>query len=81
MNLESRMTYNAQLKCYEKILLLKQGGYNFVYAFKEKGKKQATLLRTEGSYWQTENEYTIFVYHRGFGERYDKLLSVRSLTN
>ena len=34
--------------------------------------------KVEGSFWQTGNEYTIYVYHRPWGERYDKLIGVKS---
>ena len=73
---EARMFYNSQRKAYEKVFLLKQGGYNYQYVFQAKGSKAASAARIGGSHWQTENEYAIFVYHRPFGERYDKLIGV-----
>jgi hypothetical protein len=72
-----KMTYNNERKCYEKTILLKQGGYNYQYAFIPVGSKTATMQRISGSYWQTENQYAIYVYHRPFGERYDKLVGFR----
>ena len=36
-----------------------------------------TTQRTDGSYWQTENEYAIYVYWRPFGARYDRLVGVQ----
>lgn len=77
----SRMIYNAQLQGYERTILLKQGGYNYTYAFVPKNSDKATLLNVEGSHWETENEYQVFVYYRGFGERYDHLLSVTVISS
>ncbi|MDO4190923.1 MAG: DUF5103 domain-containing protein [Bacteroidales bacterium] len=72
----SQMTYQQTPtgNGYACSLYLKQGGYSFQYAFLPKGKTQASLLPIEGSYWNTENEYIILVYHRGFGQRYDRLV-------
>ena len=77
----SRMIYNAQLQGYERTILLKQGGYNYTYAFVPKGSDKATLQNVEGSHWETENEYQVFVYYRGFGERYDHLLCVTVISS
>ncbi len=75
----SRMEYNFNLKAYTKSLYLKQGGYNFQYIYLQKGDKKGSLQPIEGSFWQTENEYTIYVYHRPWGERYDKLVAVKTI--
>jgi len=72
----SRMIYNARMEGYERTVLLKQGGYGYLIASVKKGGKEASFLRTEGSYWQTENEYRIKVYYRAIGDRADRLLTV-----
>jgi len=75
----SKLIYNFENKAYEKTLLLKQGAYNFQYVLKpSKGGKPSTDLM-EGSYWQTENEYQIFVYYHPIGERYDRLIGFRQI--
>ena len=33
----------------------------------------------EGDFHQTENEYDIYVYHRPFGQRYDRLVGHKSI--
>lgn len=76
---EVQMRYNNRTKAYEQSILLKQGGYNYQYVFVAKGKKNGSTLRIGGSHWQTENEYAIYVYYRPFGQRYDKLISVKVL--
>ena len=69
----SKMEYNAS-GFYHKALFLKQGGYSFLYAFLPKNSKDATLQKFEGSFWQTQNEYSVMVYHRAFNARYDRLV-------
>ena len=74
----SEMVYDLATKCYVRSLLLKQGGYNFVYALKVKGSDGMSVMRTEGSYWQSSNRYDVMVYYRPFGARYDRLVGVRN---
>lgn len=76
-----RMKYDGKSESYVQTVLLKQGGYNYQYWFVPKGQKTASAERVDGSYWQTENEYCIYVYHRPWGERYDKLVGVKVIKN
>ncbi len=76
LNAYNRLQYSYEDKAYYYTAYLKQGGYNFQYLFVPKGEHKATTFRTEGSFWQTQNEYTIYVYHRPFGSRYDKLIGL-----
>ncbi len=73
------LRYDANAGQYYQSVLLKQGGYNYQYRFVPKGQKSAIVGRVDGSYWQTNNEYTIYIYHRPWGERYDKLIGVKQL--
>lgn len=75
----SKLIYNFERKSYEKTLLLKQGSYNYQYLFRPSSGGSPTLLQTEGSYWQTENEYQIYVYYRPIGGRYDQLIGFSNL--
>jgi len=81
LNETSRMQYDFNSGQYFKSLLLKQGGYNYQYWFLPKGEQKANVERVEGSFWQTRNEYTIYVYHRPWGGRYDMLVGVESFEN
>ncbi len=74
-----RMQYDNEHKCYYLAAYLKQGGYDFQYLFKQKASSAATTFRTEGSHWQTQNEYAIYVYFRPFGSRYDQLIALSIL--
>lgn len=82
---ENMMLYDAERKCYFARAYLKQGGYNYMYYVVRTADKiqtrdskvTASLLPLEGSHWQTQNEYTILVYYRSFGDRYDRLVGVK----
>jgi len=70
---ENKLRYHPDEKRYTGQLLLKQGFYNYTYMAADKTKKIAPNL-VEGSFYQTENEYAVFVYHRPFGTRYDRII-------
>jgi hypothetical protein len=69
----TRMKYNSATRCYETTLLLKQGAYNYEYLFRPSGKPSLTTAPAEGNHYETENVYTILIYYRPVGERYDRL--------
>ena len=85
MGLRNRMQYDAEARCYWLTVLVKQGGYDYQYWFVPKDqlpktndkRPTTTIQRTDGSYWQTENEYAVYVYWRPFGERYDRLVGIQ----
>jgi hypothetical protein len=77
----SRMDYNRETGQYEKSVLLKQGHYNYQYLFIPNGETKGQLSMTEGCYFQTENEYTILVYYRPMGGRFDRLMGKTTIRN
>jgi hypothetical protein len=74
---KNRMEYDAEQKCYYLYAYLKQGGYDYMYYVVNKN--GVTTLPIEGSHWQTKNEYSIWVYYRSFGGRYDRLVGYKML--
>ncbi len=64
----SRMDYNPSTGRYEKVLMLKQGAYNYQYI------ADPPVFNIEGDFYQTINEYLVLVYYLAPGERYDRLL-------
>jgi hypothetical protein len=76
---KSEMIYDLSEKCYVRSLLLKQGGYNYVYALKVKNREELSVIQTEGSFWESRNRYDVMVYFRPFGARYDRLVGMRSV--
>lgn len=77
---ENQMHFNPARMCYECILHLKQGYYNYEYVLKDdKGQIDETFI--EGSHAITENDYGILVYYRFPGTFYDQLIGVKRLNS
>lgn len=76
-NEANEMTYDYGSKTYKLRLLLKQGFYNYEYVFCKKGSTIPDLSFTEGNYYQTENNYVIFLYNRPQGGQYDELIGYK----
>ena len=80
-NQENLMHYNAKRFGYECSLFLKQGYYNYEYVFLKDGTNTADETLIEGMHFETENDYTIYVYHRQMGTFYDQLICVKRLNS
>ncbi|MBK7173028.1 MAG: DUF5103 domain-containing protein [Bacteroidales bacterium] len=78
---DNRMTYNFQRHGYEASLYLKQGYYNYNYVFLENNSVSGDISFIEGSHHETENNYTILVYHHERGTVYDQLIAVGSFNS
>ncbi|NMD01400.1 MAG: hypothetical protein GYA62_16990 [Bacteroidales bacterium] len=73
------MTYNYDKKQYELTLLLKQGFYDYAYAYLTDKSTKADFGFIEGNHYETENDYYIFVYWRNNSFRYDRLVGVKAV--
>jgi len=73
-NKSNEMTWNFETHRYELTLLLKQGYYNYMYVYVPQGSRVVDHTNLEGSFWETENDYQIFVYYRDLSGRYDRLV-------
>ena len=76
---ESRMEWNAQYKTYTKRMLLKQGYYSYQLLFLPTGEREALTATIEGDHYAMTNNYTIYVYYRAPGARYDRLVGLRQI--
>ncbi|GAC1494220.1 MAG: hypothetical protein NVS1B13_24650 [Flavisolibacter sp.] len=77
-----KMDYNAENGQYEKILTLKQGFYNYLYALvPPQGTGFPDFSLTEGNYYGTENSYIILAYYRPFGARADKCVGYTTINS
>lgn len=76
---DNLMQYNAADESYECTMLLKQGWYNYEYFFMKDGNTDGIPSRFEGSHYETENDYTVLVYYRNPGERYDRLIGTQTI--
>ena len=81
LNENSLMSYNFEQKCYVRKLFLKQGHYDYLYLFKDKITNRSEISFIEGTHWETENEYTIWIYYQASGDLYDRLLAVQNLNS
>mgnify|MGYP003328934757 CR=1 FL=1 len=75
---ENEMTYNDKTQGYECRILLKQGYYNYEFVFVDDKKPFTDESVLEGDWFEAENNYTVLVYYRPFGQRYDQLIGVRT---
>ncbi|MCQ2083715.1 MAG: DUF5103 domain-containing protein [Bacteroidaceae bacterium] len=60
--------------CYEAVLPLKMGSYDYQYLWVPDGANRAETGQFEGNFHQTGNEYMLFLYQRRPGDRYDRLV-------
>lgn len=72
-------TYNETSKSYETTVMLKQGAYDFLYLWVPDGTTSGHTGPSAGNFYETENEYQIYIYHRPFGGRYDKLVGTQQI--
>jgi len=72
-----KLEYSPNNKAYHLSLLLKQGLYNYQYL--TKNGRTFSSGQIEGNFFETENEYTIYVYYRPTGQRYDSLIGVQTI--
>ncbi|NND88378.1 MAG: DUF5103 domain-containing protein, partial [Flavobacteriaceae bacterium] len=71
------MKYNPETDTYQNSRLFKQGFYNYKYVLVD---RDGTIDEgaVSGNFWETENEYTVVVYYRPQGGRYDKIIGMGS---
>jgi len=69
-----KMKYNERIGGYLLDTQIKQGFYNYAFAVVSNKDKSISLEHTEGNWHETENDYTILIYYKPFGERYDRLV-------
>ncbi len=79
VNSEFLLKYNPKTKNFEKEILLKQGYYNYQYITVKNNEFCTDLI--EGNYYETNNEYTIYVYHKSPWERYERLVGIEKITS
>lgn len=84
---EYLMDYDPDLQCFSGRVLLKQGHYNYQFLCGPEWEPDfqspmphTSLSVCEGNYYETPNQYDIYVYYRAPGDRYDRLLGVAQVT-
>ncbi len=73
---ENKMVYNNSVNGYVAKILLKQGYYDYAYALASKFDKEKIpdTEEIEGNWFETNNDYSILIYYRPFGGRYDQVI-------
>lgn len=74
---EYRMQYVPERKRYMLVAPLKQGFYDYLFAWLPQGAALPDLTRLEGSHFETENDYLVLVYLRDHQQRCDRLVGAR----
>ncbi|EAQ40696.1 DUF5103 domain-containing protein [Polaribacter sp. MED152] len=76
---ETQLEYDFNNSMYSGSVLLKQGFYNYTFAtVDESGNVNTNEIN--GTFFQTENEYTVIVYFKPFGSLYDRVIGVGNAT-
>lgn len=71
----TRMVYDEKSDTYRNKRLFKQGFYNYKYVIvNSDGSIDEGAI--SGNFDQTENDYTVIIYYRDLGGRYDKIIGV-----
>ena len=70
-----KMTYSPELKMYTCSVLLKQSYYNYHFVLRDKDEK-IDYTFTEGNHQETENDYTILLYHKNIFYGYDEIIGL-----
>ena len=78
---EFKMQYQPEVQAYWCDTWLKQGHYNYQYMVVDRNTGVPDLDGFEGNWFATGNQYTILVYFRPFGTRYDRLMGAVTLNS
>ncbi|MDR2963306.1 MAG: DUF5103 domain-containing protein [Bacteroidales bacterium] len=76
-----KMTYNEDAQQYEAAILLKQGYYDYLLAEFDPKTAQFNSANIEGSFYQSENDYEIFVYFYDISAAYDRVIGYKKLNS
>ncbi|WP_439130445.1 DUF5103 domain-containing protein [Polaribacter sp.] len=71
----TRMDYDFEDNSYKAAILFKQGFYNYTFATRDNYGNVNTKDIT-GTFFQTENQYTVITYFKPFGGLYDRVIGV-----
>lgn len=74
MDESSKMSYDSTSQCYHTNLELKQGLYDYKYFYKDAQTRQVDVTAYEGSFFETTNDYQVFVYYKRPGSRWEELI-------
>ena len=75
---ENKMIFDPSTNYYNANFLLKQGFYNYTFVTKS---WDTIISESEirGNFSETENMYTVIVYHKAFGALFDRVIGVGTI--
>lgn len=76
---EFKMQFDSQNNIYVGEGMLKQGFYDYMYVLEDS--RGVSFDALEGSWEETENEYSVLVYYSEYGSRYDRLIGIANLNS
>ena len=68
------MQWQPQMKAYTMRMLVKQGYYSYQIVFVPAGKKEGLTSVVEGDFFESRNDYYIFLYQHTPADRFDRLI-------
>ncbi|MDC9723840.1 MAG: DUF5103 domain-containing protein [Urechidicola sp.] len=74
-NVMNELFYNEETGLYEAQILIKQGFYNYQFVTIDTAGNFSNH-DIDGSFYQTENDYTVLVYYRKIGDRFDSVIGI-----
>ncbi len=81
LNESSRLTYDPSRKKYYGNIFLKQGLYDYKYIWLDKDSGKTDPTAFEGSFFETNNSYQVYVYYRKPGSRWEELIGFTTINN
>ena len=78
---KSKMGYNFEDEAIRKSRTSQTGKLQLPVFVCPTGSSVGQTGPIEGNYYQTQNEYSIYVYYRPMGARYDRLIGVTTVRN
>lgn len=76
---EFQLEHLAKQDVYHTNALLKQGFYNYHYTVAPKGSQKGDITKIEGSHFETENDYNLFVYYKDRFRGIHKLVGLETM--
>lgn len=73
----TRLIYDRNNDVYRLRFLFKQGFYNYDFIIKDRN-ENIDIGAISGNFDQTENDYTVLVYYRELGGRFDRIVGMGS---
>ncbi len=74
---EFKMVYDSKKSAYTCTAFLKQGYYNYEYVLVKDRTGAGDETEVEGNHYETENDYSIYVYYKAVGSTYDQLIGMK----